>query len=371
MAIERRRASSRHRRAPRARTRAPNVATTRPAAAAEHPVPGLDARPRARPQGNFALESAIDELAYELGIDPLELRLRNYADVHPQSGLPWSSNALRECYQVGRRAVRLVATAIPSRLDARRPLAGRLRAWPDVSYSWWQVRCQARATDHRDGHALRPQRRHRHRHRHVHGDDASSPRELLGLPLDQVASTSATPTCPGAAVRRLRAHRVARQRRPRRVRSARAAIPRPVADDAGSPLRGCSLDDVTRRGRAHPAPRRPARGESLHRHPRPARADELTADGRGARRPARSSASWRRQAPFAAKFVEVRVDQDLGLSGSRASSRPSTAAASSTRRRPAARSSAAPSAASAWRCSRRPSPTPAPGGSPTPPSATT
>ena len=52
-------------------------------------------------EGNFALESLLDELSYELGMDPIELRLRNYAEVHPQTGLPWSSKALRECYQVG------------------------------------------------------------------------------------------------------------------------------------------------------------------------------------------------------------------------------------------------------------------------------
>ena len=51
--------------------------------------------------GNFPLESALDELSYALGIDPVDLRLRNHADVNPQSGRPWSSNALRECYQAG------------------------------------------------------------------------------------------------------------------------------------------------------------------------------------------------------------------------------------------------------------------------------
>src|SRR5262245_22405719 len=50
-------------------------------------------------EGNFALESLLDELSYELGMDPIELRLRNYAEVHPQTGLPWSSKALRECYE--------------------------------------------------------------------------------------------------------------------------------------------------------------------------------------------------------------------------------------------------------------------------------
>ncbi|WP_422774048.1 xanthine dehydrogenase family protein molybdopterin-binding subunit [Plantactinospora sp. WMMC1484] len=51
--------------------------------------------------GVFALESAMDELACETGIDPLELRLRNHADVDPTSGNPWSSKGLRECYQRG------------------------------------------------------------------------------------------------------------------------------------------------------------------------------------------------------------------------------------------------------------------------------
>jgi xanthine dehydrogenase YagR molybdenum-binding subunit len=48
--------------------------------------------------GSFALESAMDELAHEMKIDPLELRLRNYAEKDPESGKPWSSKKLRECY---------------------------------------------------------------------------------------------------------------------------------------------------------------------------------------------------------------------------------------------------------------------------------
>ncbi|GHJ43672.1 acylaldehyde oxidase [Catellatospora sp. TT07R-123] len=53
-------------------------------------------------EGNWAIETALDELAYELGMDPLELRLRNIsADVHPGSGLPWSSNALLDCCRIG------------------------------------------------------------------------------------------------------------------------------------------------------------------------------------------------------------------------------------------------------------------------------
>src|SRR5215210_3846522 len=51
--------------------------------------------------GMFALECAMDELAYSLKIDPLELRLVNYAEVDPESGRPFSSKALRECYRLG------------------------------------------------------------------------------------------------------------------------------------------------------------------------------------------------------------------------------------------------------------------------------
>lgn len=51
--------------------------------------------------GMFALECAMDELAYELKIDPLELRLINYTEVNPDSGKPYSSKALRECYRMG------------------------------------------------------------------------------------------------------------------------------------------------------------------------------------------------------------------------------------------------------------------------------
>jgi len=51
--------------------------------------------------GSFALESAMDELAGQLGLDPLELRLRNYATLVPNTGKPWSGKHLDECYRLG------------------------------------------------------------------------------------------------------------------------------------------------------------------------------------------------------------------------------------------------------------------------------
>ena len=50
--------------------------------------------------GSFSLETAMDELAYELGIDPLDLRLRNYAETDESSNnAPYSSKSLRQCYE--------------------------------------------------------------------------------------------------------------------------------------------------------------------------------------------------------------------------------------------------------------------------------
>ena len=51
--------------------------------------------------GTFALESAIDELAVELGMDPIELRRRNEPEKDPTTGLPFSSRNIVEAYRTG------------------------------------------------------------------------------------------------------------------------------------------------------------------------------------------------------------------------------------------------------------------------------
>ncbi|MFL5957082.1 MAG: xanthine dehydrogenase family protein molybdopterin-binding subunit, partial [Solirubrobacterales bacterium] len=51
--------------------------------------------------GVFALESAMDELAVALGVDPVELRLRNEPDQDEFKKLPFSSRSTRECYRLG------------------------------------------------------------------------------------------------------------------------------------------------------------------------------------------------------------------------------------------------------------------------------
>lgn len=51
--------------------------------------------------GVFTLECALDELASQLQVDPIELRLRNLAEADPTTGNPWSSFGLRECLERG------------------------------------------------------------------------------------------------------------------------------------------------------------------------------------------------------------------------------------------------------------------------------
>ncbi|GAB3038768.1 xanthine dehydrogenase family protein molybdopterin-binding subunit [Spirosoma pulveris] len=54
--------------------------------------------------GSFALESAMDELAYALKMDPIELRIKNEPERDPSNGKPWSSRKAVDCLQVGAKA---------------------------------------------------------------------------------------------------------------------------------------------------------------------------------------------------------------------------------------------------------------------------
>jgi xanthine dehydrogenase YagR molybdenum-binding subunit len=76
----------------------PNVSTTHRLVKLNLGTPTFQRAP-GESTGNFAIESAMDELAYRLNLDPLQLRLRNYADKDPETGHPFSSKALDECYR--------------------------------------------------------------------------------------------------------------------------------------------------------------------------------------------------------------------------------------------------------------------------------
>lgn len=258
--------------------------------------------------GVYALECALDELAWELGLDPVELRLRNYAEAHPQTGLPWASKALRACYEQGAERFGWARrTPEPRSMRHGRLLVGYGMA--SAYYGYVQVPCQARASLGRDGVAFV---------RSAATDIGPGTYTvmtqvaagILGLPLDRVRfelGDSSMPPAPlqggsgltaalGSAV-----HDACQQ--------LLRAFVELAAGDVESPLRGCLVSDVTAVD-GHISPAHAAGpGETytaiLARHG----LDELSADGASARRRDLEA----EPGIFAAKFAEVEVDPDLGL----------------------------------------------------------
>ena len=96
-----------------------------PAIATSHEAVRLDTgtplfmRAPGEATGSIALESAIDEMAQACGMDPLAFRLKNYAEVEPISGKPFSSKALRECYAQGAERFGWAAPPARAAADAR------------------------------------------------------------------------------------------------------------------------------------------------------------------------------------------------------------------------------------------------------------
>ncbi len=78
----------------------PNNSTVQKLIRSDIGTPSYTRAPGEAP-GTFALEVAMDELAVKLKMDPLELRLKNYAERDEEKKLPWSGKSLRECYLKG------------------------------------------------------------------------------------------------------------------------------------------------------------------------------------------------------------------------------------------------------------------------------
>ncbi len=67
------------------------------------PTP-MDMRAPGATTGSWGLESAIDEMAYKLKMDPVEFRLKNYSERNQHEDKPFSSKELRECFRQGAEA---------------------------------------------------------------------------------------------------------------------------------------------------------------------------------------------------------------------------------------------------------------------------
>lgn len=100
--------------------------------------------------GMFALESAMDEMAFALKMDPLDFRLKNYAESDPERNLPWSAKGLRECYALGAEKFNWKNRMHEPRSVKRN---GRLLGWGMASslYGFHRHPSKARAVMHADG----------------------------------------------------------------------------------------------------------------------------------------------------------------------------------------------------------------------------
>jgi CO/xanthine dehydrogenase Mo-binding subunit len=287
----------------------PNVATHDRRARLHIPSPHWMRGPGTT-EGNFAVESALDELSYTLRIDPIELRLHNYAEVHPGSGRPWSSKALRECYHAGAERFGWAR---------RTPGTGSMRdgnwlvgyGMAGVTFTSGQAPCQATVSVRRDGTAhVRSAATDLGTGTYTIATQVTA--ELLGLDIDQVhveIGDSDLPFAPysggsGMATSMSGAIQDAVGKLVRAFLDVAAA-------DESSPLRGRSPDDVTITNGGIHVIDDSSIGETyadiLARHGLP----ELTAHGE--RDPRVNAREPTANGSFAAWFAEVRVDADLGL----------------------------------------------------------
>jgi xanthine dehydrogenase YagR molybdenum-binding subunit len=131
----------------------PAIATTAEAVRLDTGTP-IFMRAPGEASGSIALESAIDEIAHVAGMDPLEFRLKNYAEVEPISGKPFSSKALRECYAQGAASFRWQGRPLAPR--QMRDENGLLVGWGvgTATFPVIMFQGQARAVLRRDGTGL-------------------------------------------------------------------------------------------------------------------------------------------------------------------------------------------------------------------------
>lgn len=231
--------------------------------------------------GLIAQEIAMDELAVALGMDPIALRLRNFAERDPRKDLPWSSNGLREAYRLGAERFGWDRrTPQPSSMRAGRELVGMGMA--TAVYQAGRYPAEASATLFANGSAVV---------RSATSDMGAGTytsitqvaADALGLPLERVRFELGDSDLPKA---------------PEHGGSTTLATIGPAVADACGRLRA-KLAELAGDGD-------PADAAAVLRR---AGLDRLDADGRAA---PGDEAKTHASMGFGAVFAEVRVDPDFG-----------------------------------------------------------
>jgi xanthine dehydrogenase YagR molybdenum-binding subunit len=258
--------------------------------------------------GSFALESALDELAYALKMDPVQLRLQNYAERDPEKDLPFSSKSLRECYRVGAERFGWPRrSAEPRSMREGRTLIG----WGMATATYPANRSPAKASAaiRADGTALVRSGTH-DLGTGTYTVMTQIAAEALGMPVENVffelgdtglpeapvSGGSQTVASVGPAV-----HAAAK--------AARARLIALAVGDSSSPLHGLGADSVAADNgwlvnRNRPDKREPMASVIARHGGREVKAESSEAPGDEKKQFSMHS--------FGAVFVEVHVDPDLG-----------------------------------------------------------
>jgi xanthine dehydrogenase YagR molybdenum-binding subunit len=287
----------------------PNIAISHEAVRLDNGTP-LFMRAPGEATGSLALESAVDEMAHACGMDPLAFRLKNYADVEPITGKPFSSKALRECYAQGANAFGW----------SKRPLAARQMRDDDGFLVGWGMgtaifpalmfAAEARAVVRRDGSGVMETGAH-DMGQGAWTALAQIAADALALDLAQVEFKAGTSDLPDAGIAGGSAHTATAGSA---IHNAGAAVIGKLAElatsDQRSPLFGAgNAGLIARDGRLF---RRDDEGRSESFGDILGRAGlaEIEARGGGAIDPA-AQANYAMHA-HGAVFAEVKVDPDLG-----------------------------------------------------------
>ncbi|MDF2692239.1 MAG: aldehyde oxidase and xanthine dehydrogenase, molybdopterin binding, partial [Labilithrix sp.] len=258
--------------------------------------------------GSFAVETAMDELAWALKMDPLDLRLVNYAQIDPDAKKPFSSKELRACYK---QAAERFGWARRSRT----PRATRDGAWlvgmgmATARYPAYQRSSSARARIRADGTAVVQAGTHDlgtgtytimaqiaadalgmgiHKVRFELGDTT--------LPEAPLSAGSQTAASVGSAVKLA-------------ATAARADLIRAAVADVRSPLHGAAPSEIDAADGVLFLTTDPTRREAFSSIVARAGGEEITAQIDATERSDRKDFSCQ---SFGAQFCEVRVDERTG-----------------------------------------------------------
>jgi xanthine dehydrogenase YagR molybdenum-binding subunit len=259
--------------------------------------------------GSIALESAIDEAAWACGMDPLAFRIKNYAEVEPISGKPFSSKALRECYAQG--AARFGWSKRPLAPRQMRDEKGFLVGWGmgTATFPALMFQAEARAVLRGDGSGVMEIGAH-DMGQGAWTALAQIAADGLGLDQDQVEFRSGSSDLPDAGIAGGSAHTATAGMA---IHNAGAAVIARLAElaasDERSPLFGSGNAGVVARGgrlfRRDDESRSESYADILGR----AGLSEIDARGKSAADPAEQSVYAMHA--HGAVFAEVKVDPEL------------------------------------------------------------